>query len=221
MREQKCPNCGGNEIVFDNGRYKCTFCGTVFTDKTADKATYKYASRISQATEHLKIGNYDRAYSIAKELEDLHPTDSNPYAIILLSLTSKLSDYHLEEEKRQEASDVWDKMEQLNTVAQPMIDYAEIMYRKKMNMLKAAFIRDAVFIGFGIIMLINASLKYPGWSKLFVILDILYSAYYCWLSRTSENVEMYKIEKYREIPHNPFLTPLHDSLLETLTKKNL
>ena len=34
-----------------------------------------------------------------------------------------------------------------------MIDYAEIMYRKKMNMLKAAFIRDAVFIGFGIIML--------------------------------------------------------------------
>lgn len=139
MREQKCPNCGGNEIVFDNGRYKCTFCGTVFTDKTADKATYKYASRISQATEHLKIGNYDRAYSIAKELEDLHPTDSNPYAIILLSLTSKLSDYHLEEGKRQEASDVWDKMEQLNTVAQPMIDYAEIMYRKKNEYVKSCF----------------------------------------------------------------------------------
>lgn len=93
-------------------------------------------------------------------------------------------------------------MEQLNAVAQPMIDYAEIMYRKKMNMLKAAFIREHVFIGFGIIMLINASLKYPGWSKLFVILDILYSAYYCWLSRTSENVESIKLRstgKYRII----------------------
>lgn len=111
--------------MYDNGRYKCSFCGTVFTDKTADKAVYKYASRISQAKEHLKVGNYDRAYLVAKELEDLHPTDPNLYAIILLSLTEKLSDYYLTAKKRQEASATWYKMEQLNAVAQPMIKFLE------------------------------------------------------------------------------------------------
>ena len=44
MREQKCPNCGGNEIVFENGQYRCTYCDTVFSYKTADKAVYKYAA---------------------------------------------------------------------------------------------------------------------------------------------------------------------------------
>lgn len=40
MREQKCPNCGGNEIVLENGQYRCTYCDTVFSYKTADKAVY-------------------------------------------------------------------------------------------------------------------------------------------------------------------------------------
>ena len=38
MYEQKCPNCGANKIVFENGHFKCVFCDAVFTDSTADRA---------------------------------------------------------------------------------------------------------------------------------------------------------------------------------------
>lgn len=102
MYEQKCPNCGGNKIVFENGKYRCTYCDTVFSERIADKATYKYAARISQAGEHLKMKNYDRAYTIAKDLSDIHPTDPDPYTIMLLSITSDLTDYHLTAKSRME-----------------------------------------------------------------------------------------------------------------------
>jgi len=125
MREKICLNCGGNEIVLENGQYRCTYCDTVFSYKVADKAVYKYATRISQAEEHLKIKNYDRAYTIAKELSDIHPTDTNPYTIMLLSITSNLTNYHLSEKDRLKAVKIWDKLEQLNAISKSMRNYAE------------------------------------------------------------------------------------------------
>ena len=71
MYEQKCPNCSANKIVFENGHFKCVFCDAVFTDSTADRAAFQYASQISQANEHLRIGNLDRAYEIAMKASDM------------------------------------------------------------------------------------------------------------------------------------------------------
>ena len=34
MYERKCPNCGGDKIIFENGHFKCAFCDTVFADTT-------------------------------------------------------------------------------------------------------------------------------------------------------------------------------------------
>ena len=131
MYERKCPNCGGDKIIFENGYFKCAFCDAVFADKTSDKATFKYVAQVYQAKEHLKVGNFERAYEISYKLSDLHPTDPSPYAIMLLSITSKLTVYKLPEDKRNEAADIWCKMEQLNAIAQPMVVYAENMFQKK------------------------------------------------------------------------------------------
>lgn len=139
MREKKCPNCGGNEIVLENGQYRCTYCDTVFSYKTADKAVYKYAVRISHAEDHLKMKNYDRAYTIAKDLSDIHPTDSDPYTTMLLSITSDLTDYHLTVKSRMEATKIWDKLEQLNAISQPMRNYAEKIHMKKNNCIGIVF----------------------------------------------------------------------------------
>lgn len=116
MYEQKCPNCGGNKIVFENGHFRCTYCDTTFSDKTVDKTAVKYEMRVSQATEHLKVGNLKRAHEISKNLSDIHPTDPRLYAIMLLSITSKLSVYKLPDDKRNEAANIWNKLEQLNAV---------------------------------------------------------------------------------------------------------
>lgn len=217
MYEQKCPNCGGNKIVFENGHFRCTYCDTVFSDKTADKAAFKYEIRVSQATEHLKIGNLKRAHEISKELSDMHPTDPRPYAIMLLSITSKLSVYKLPDDKRNEAANIWDKLEQLNAVNQPMVMYAQNMLHKKMNMVKENIICDIFFIVLGFIMLISASIKYPALSQLFVILDIIYTCYYCWISQLNQIITIYQVEKRQPgRVHNPFLSPLYDCIWNTL-----
>ena len=144
MYERKCPNCGGDKIIFENGHFKCAFCDAVFVDKTSDKATFKYTAQVYQAKEHLKVGNFERAYEISYKLSDLHPTDPSPYAIMLLSITSKLTVYKLPEDKRNEAADIWCKMERLNAIAQPMAVYAENMFQKKMNMVKEKVICAAL-----------------------------------------------------------------------------
>lgn len=217
MYEQKCPNCGGNKIVFENGHFRCTYCDTVFSDKTADKTAFKYEMRVSQATEHLKVGNLKRAHEISKALSDIHPTDPRPYAIMLLSITSKLSIYKLSDDKRNEAANIWNKLEQLNAVNQPMAMYAQNMLHKKMNVVKESIIRDICFIVLGFIMFIAASIKYPGLSQLFIILDILYTCYYCWICQLSSTISVYQVERMQPGQvHNPFLSPLYDSFLNTI-----
>lgn len=208
MREQKCPNCGGNEIVLENGQYRCTYCDTVFSYKTADKAVYKYAVRISRAEEHLKMKNYDRAYTIAKELSDIHPTDSEPYTIMLLSITSDLTDDHLTAKSRMEATKIWDKLEQLNAISQPMRNYAKKIHQKKINALESSFTWDKFSVGFGIFMLIILSIKDPEHFLIFFILDIICLCYYCWKNRTLEKIDLYQTEKSAKKTHNPFLTSL-------------
>ena len=184
MYEQKCPNCGGNKIVFENGKYRCTYCDTVFSERIADKATYKYAARISQAGEHLKMKNYDRAYTIAKDLSDIHPTDPDPYTIMLLSITSDLTDYHLTAKSRMEATKIWDKLEQLNAISQPMRNYAKKIHQKKINALESSLIWDKFSVGFGIFMLIILFIKDPEHFLMLFILDIICLCYYCWKNRT-------------------------------------
>lgn len=217
MYERKCPNCDGDKIIFENGHFKCAFCDAVFADKTSDKATFKYTAQVYQAKEHLKVGNFERAYEISYKLSDLHPTDPSPYAIMLLSITSKLTVYKLPEDKRNEAADIWRKMEQLNAIAQPMAVYAENMFQKKMNMVKEKVICAAFFIALGVIVLISASCKYPAWRQLFVVLDLLYTCYYCWISQLSNIISIYQMENNQPGQvHNPFLTPLYDCLWNTL-----
>ena len=211
MYEQKCPNCGGNKIIFENKHFRCAFCDTVFTDKTADKASFKYEMRISQATEHLKVRNLKRAHEISKELSDIHPTDPRPYSIILLAITSKLTVYKLSAEKRKEAADTWNKLEQLNAVTRPMTVYSQNMSQKKLNALKEIIIRDLLFIGFGLVILIVASFQYPEWIQLFIVLDIVYTCYYCCTNHFSDTVSMYQEEKSQSSHvHNPFLSPLYN-----------
>lgn len=60
MYERKCPNCGGDKIIFENGHFKCAFCDAVFADKTSDKATFKYAAQVYQAKEHLILEGLKR-----------------------------------------------------------------------------------------------------------------------------------------------------------------
>lgn len=217
MYEQKCPNCGGNKIIFENGHYKCAYCDAVFTDKTANKAAFKYAAQISQASEHLKIGNLDRAYELAKESSDVHPTDPRPYSIILLAITSKLTIYKLSDGKRKEAADMWSKLEQLNLIVQPLAAYSQNMSQKKINVLKENIIRDLLFISMGIVMLIAASFQYPEWTQLFIVLDIIYTCYYCWTSHFFDTVTMYQEEKRQSGHlHNPFLSPLQDGFFESM-----
>lgn len=168
MYEQKCPNCGANKIVFENGHFKCVFCDAVFTDSTADRAAFQYASQISQANEHLRIGNLDRAYEIAMKASDMHPADSQPYYIILFAITSNLTAYKLSDGKRKEAVDIWTKLEQLNAIAQPLAVYSQNMSQKKLNVLKENIIRDLLFMSLGIVMLIAASFQYPEWTQFFI-----------------------------------------------------
>ena len=185
MREKICLNCGGNEIVLENGQYRCTYCDTVFSYKVADKAVYKYATRISQAEEHLKIKNYDRAYTIAKELSDIHPTDTNPYTIMLLSITSNLTNYHLSEKDRLKAVKIWDKLEQLNAISKSMRNYAEKIHQKKINALESSLTWDKFSVGFGIFILILVLIYYPNYFQPSIILGIicLVSAKYCYVTR--------------------------------------
>lgn len=204
MREQKCPNCGGNEIVLENGQYRCTYCDTVFSYKTADKAVYKYAARISQAGEHLKMKNYDRAYMIAKELSDIHPTDPNPYTIMLFSITSNLTNYYLSKKDRMKAAKIWDKLEQLNAISQPMRNYAEKIHQKKINALESSFTEDKFSVGFGIFILILVLIYYPNYFQLSIILGIICLCYYCWKNRTLERIDLYQMEKSAKKTYNPF-----------------
>ena len=127
------------KIVFENGHFKCVFCDAVFTDSTADRAAFQYASQISQANEHLRIGNLDRAYEIAMKASDMHPADSQPYYIILFAITSNLTAYKLSDGKRKEAVDIWTKLEQLNAIAQPLAVYSQNMSQEKIKRLKGKY----------------------------------------------------------------------------------
>ena len=210
MREKICLNCGGNEIVLENGQYRCTYCDTVFSYKVADKAVYKYATRISQAEEHLKIKNYDRAYTIAKELSDIHPTDTNPYTIMLLSITSNLTNYHLSEKDRLKAVKIWDKLEQLNAISKSMRNYAEKIHQKKINALESSLTWDKFSVGFGIFILILVLIYYPNYFQPSIILGIICLCYYCWKNRTLEKIDLYQKEKPAKKKYNPFWTSLDE-----------
>ena len=209
MHEQKCPNCGSNNIVFSHDHYKCSYCNSIFTDKTANKSAFKYSARLSQAAEHLEMRNYNRAYEIAKELCDIHPTDPRPYNIILLSLTLRLTNYHLTEIKQIEAANVWKKLQQLNALTEPMKKYAEKIHLQKLNKLSGMLFCDIICIFLGIIFFIVLSCESPEWIKVFFGLDIICTCYYCYMSNFFNTIASYNTEKDFNInAYNPFITSL-------------
>lgn len=98
-----------------------------------------------------------------------------------------------------------------------MVMYAQNMLHKKMNVVKESIIRDICFIVLGFIMFIAASIKYPALNQLFLILDIIYTCYYCWMSQLNQIITIYQMEKRQPgRVHNPFLSPLYDCIWNTL-----
>ena len=143
---------------------------------------------------------------IAKELSDIHPTDPNPYTIMLFSITSNLNNYYLSKKDRMKAAKIWDKLEQLNAISQPMRNYAEKIHQKKINALESSFTEDKFSVGFGIFILILVLIYYPNYFQLSIILGIICLCYYCWKNRTLERIDLYQMEKSAKKTYNPFRT---------------
>ena len=121
-------------------------------------------------------------------------------------ILQSVNNYYLSKKDRMKAAKIWDKLEQLNAISQPMRNYAEKIHQKKINALESSFTEDKFSVGFGIFILILVLIYYPNYFQLSIILGIICLCYYCWKNRTLERIDLYQMEKSAKKTYNPFRT---------------
>lgn len=133
---QICPRCGGTSFHYNRTRMRmeCSGCGTPINDAAQQEQQMQYDRTYSRAMGHLLAGNWDQAISILKPLLSQNPTDKALYTAIVRAATEDFQDIAMKNtDRRNAASDAWNKLIRLGGVTRPMIRYSRKRYEQHLS----------------------------------------------------------------------------------------
>ena len=133
---QMCPRCGGTSFHYNRTRMRmeCSGCGTPISDTVQQEQQMQYDRTYSQAMGHLLAGNWDQSISILKPLLSQNPTDKAHYTAIVRATTEDFQDIAMNNtNRRNAASDAWNKLVRLGGVTIPMTRYSRKRYEQHLS----------------------------------------------------------------------------------------
>lgn len=133
---QMCPRCGGTSFHYNRTRMRmeCSGCGTPINDTVQQEQQMQYDRTVSQAMGHLLAGNWDQSISILRPLLSQNPTDKALYIAIVRAATEDFQDIAMNNtNRRNTASDAWNKLVRLGGVTIPMTRYSRKRYEQHLS----------------------------------------------------------------------------------------
>ena len=115
-------------------RMECSGCGTPMNDTVQQEQQMQYDRTYSQALGHLLAGNWDQSISILRTLLSQNPTDKALYTAIVRAATEDFQDIAMNNtNRRNAASDAWNKLVRLGGVTIPMRRYSRKRYKQHLS----------------------------------------------------------------------------------------